>query len=62
MATEERFDKAVLEKSLALLPESFISFPVVVSKEAKFESVAEAGQTTSPVESVHFRAIIVQSA
>ena len=25
-----------------------MSFPVVVSKEAKFESVAEAGQTTSP--------------
>jgi len=49
MPVREAPDPDGVRKSLALLPESFINFPVVVSKAARFESTAEAGQTTSPV-------------
>jgi len=37
-------------KSLAFFQESFISFQVIVSKEAKFESTAEAGHITSQLQ------------
>jgi len=41
-------------KSLAFFQESFISFQVIVSKEAKFESTAEAGHITSQAQSAPF--------
>ena len=44
--------KLLLLEALAFFQESFISFQVTASKEAKFESVAEAGHTTSQADNI----------
>ena len=48
MATAERLERAGLAPAAGTAPPSLISFPVVPSKTARWESVADAGPTTLP--------------